>query len=345
MKPVVFALLSLHCPRIHSQTAYPCSLPQGDCDDGFMDSTGGDAVYRSCGEGCYGGNYLVKSWSSCVCACVFDCTYTPTTAPSTPAPISYIPILIVNLLCPFVLISHSQFQLWFVVSLAADYSIGCDEGLSGYLENDDSVIIEFVNTERQDVLFTNCDSGFDTKLYLRHEHGPYGLQNNATNSCDGDDCSDDSYYCSNTAKETFTMESLSAGTYQLLLAPYASYYGDWAVEVQCGDTIGSDSYDATTSTTSFDFNFSYIWYIFAGLFVLSIFWRYHKRQQRAQQNSNSVQTAVATSITTSSATTTAPTTTPPAAAGTYTNTYTTATPQQPVTTIQYVVQPMASNTS
>lgn len=119
---------------------------------------------------------------------------------------------------------------------AADYSIGCGDVQSGYMGYDGSVTFEFVNSNQQDVFFTNCHSDFDTTFYL-YDYRGYEIQDQSTNNCDGDDCSDSSYYCSSSTRESFIMSSLSAGTYELVLAPYSSDYGSWEIEVICGDSI------------------------------------------------------------------------------------------------------------
>merc|ERR1719385_502107 len=85
-----------------------------------------------------------------------------------------------------------------------DEVIECEQTLSGTVgHHPDSVSLRFVNDEVQSVTFTDCDSDFDPKLFLRDSNGEY-IQDQSTNNCDGDDCYD-SNYCSTSWRETFTM--------------------------------------------------------------------------------------------------------------------------------------------
>ena len=150
--------------------------------------------------------------------------------------------------------AHVAVLLCAIITLcrAADYSIDCGGIQSGYVGSNysaNSVSLEFVNTAVQNVLFTNCDSDFDTTLYLYDDSG-YEIQEQSTNSCGGDDCWDRSYYCSSFLHETFTMASLSTGKYELVLAPFAYTFGNysgisggyWEVEVHCNnDTVYAGS--------------------------------------------------------------------------------------------------------
>jgi len=92
------------------------------------------------------------------------------------------------------------------------------------------VAIHFENTAVRDVTFTDCDSNFDTTMYLGDSQGN-AIQDRSDNKCDGDDCADPNY-CSTAYRETFTMRDLAVGGYTLLLSPYHGG-GAWSVEVEC----------------------------------------------------------------------------------------------------------------
>ena len=91
-----------------------------------------------------------------------------------------------------------------------------------------------MNDLAQNVTFTDCDSNFDTKLYLLNSEGDY-IQNQSTNGCDGDNCYD-AAYCTTSQRETFTMNDLDEGSYILKLTPW-NYGGDWSVTVHCTFTV------------------------------------------------------------------------------------------------------------
>merc|ERR1719295_2086862 len=114
-----------------------------------------------------------------------------------------------------------------------DEVIECEQTLSGTVgHHPDSVSLRFVNDEVQSVTFTNCDSDFDTTMFLGDSSGAL-IQYNSDNQCDGDDCSDDDY-CSTSMRETFTMSDLQIGAYILTLTPY-SQGGSWSVTVHCSN--------------------------------------------------------------------------------------------------------------
>ena len=127
-------------------------------------------------------------------------------------------------------------------------TIECGQTLTGSVgDNPDSVSFAFVNDAVQDVTFTDCDSGFDPKLFLLDSAGNY-IQDQSTNGCDGDDCYDDAY-CSTSYRETFTMSDLEEGAYTLLLTPWNSG-GDWSVTVYCDSTTNDpETTSATMDTT------------------------------------------------------------------------------------------------
>ena len=128
---------------------------------------------------------------------------------------------------------HFKFHWKMIVFLCAG-DITCGQTLTGSLHDSPaSTHLVFVNDRVQDVTFTDCDSDFDTEMYLEDSEGNY-IQDQSTNSCDGDDC-EDTDYCSTSEhllRETFTMSNLDVGTYTLLLTPYSSG-GQWSVTVHC----------------------------------------------------------------------------------------------------------------
>jgi len=110
-------------------------------------------------------------------------------------------------------------------------SIECGQTLSGSIgSSPDSVSIHFENAAVQDVTFTDCDSNFDTKLFLEDSNG-LDIQHRSTNRCDGDDCCDPNY-CSTRYRETFTMSDLEVGSYALRLTPYGRG-GSWSLTAHC----------------------------------------------------------------------------------------------------------------
>lgn len=58
------------------------------------------------------------------------------------------------------------------------------------------------------------------------------IQDESTNNCDGDDCSE-AAYCSTGARETFTMASLGPDAYFIKLQPYSAG-GYYKVQIYCG---------------------------------------------------------------------------------------------------------------
>ena len=97
--------------------------------------------------------------------------------------------------------------------LAITDSIKCGETLTGSLGGSpDSVSYTFTNDVVQSVSFTNCGTSFDPKLYLMDSTGTK-IQDQSTNNCDGDDCTDPKYPCDDPVREAFTMKDLAVGTY------------------------------------------------------------------------------------------------------------------------------------
>ena len=130
-------------------------------------------------------------------------------------------------------------MLTHVLSHLLSYSGGnieCGQVMTGSLNDSDEASFTFENNLPQDVTFTNCDSDFDTKLYLIDSAGNY-IQNQSTNNCGGDDCSDATFHCSRNRAETFTMEQLAVGTYTILLTPYDGG-GNYSLEVHCTANTG-----------------------------------------------------------------------------------------------------------
>ena len=117
------------------------------------------------------------------------------------------------------------------VTVDESLSIQCGETKTGTIgDSPHSVLLHFVNLENQDVTFTDCDTEFDSKLFLIDSNGTY-IQNQSTNHCDGNDC-DDVDICSTPNRETFTIQSLDEGSYSLELTPY-TLGGTWTVNVIC----------------------------------------------------------------------------------------------------------------
>ena len=111
--------------------------------------------------------------------------------------------------------------------------IECGETKTGSVGNSpDSVGYTFENWMVQSVTFTDCGGSFDPKLFLIDSSGNT-IQNQSTNNCDGDDCTDPKYPCDDSVRETFTMEDLAVGAYTVQLTPYNGG-GDWSLSVYCG---------------------------------------------------------------------------------------------------------------
>merc|ERR1719385_552503 len=97
-------------------------------------------------------------------------------------------------------------------TISLDDTLSCGETVTGYLADETILDFAFVNMVSQQVTFTNCESEFDTKMYLIDSSGAF-IQSQSTNSCDGDDCYESGdNYCSTPYRETFTMDPLSVGT-------------------------------------------------------------------------------------------------------------------------------------
>ena len=136
---------------------------------------------------------------------------------------------------------HKTTEYQTTVPVDESMSIQCGETLSGSVSDyPDSIFLNFVNLQNQTVTFTDCVSDFDPTLFLIDSNGAY-IQNQSTNQCDGDDCYERSF-CSIEHRETFTMQSLDAGSYRLKLTPY-DWGGTWTVRVICGDLYIADVTD------------------------------------------------------------------------------------------------------
>ena len=110
-------------------------------------------------------------------------------------------------------------------------SLQCGSTMTGTVTSSWGVIMTFQNVLEQSVTFTNCNSQFDTKMYL-YTSG-IEIQSQSTNACDGDDCTD-SNYCNTTFRETFTMSRLDPDNYTLILMPFSSdSMGDYEITVFC----------------------------------------------------------------------------------------------------------------
>ena len=116
------------------------------------------------------------------------------------------------------------------------------------------VLIEFVNTKKQNVLFTNCGSDWTTTdaLYLRNPDGQF-ITNQSINHCDGTDCFFANVYCDDEHAETFFMSDLEIGEYILEIDnfEYSSFVeGTYAVEVVC-DPVPCHRYESSQNTSEF----------------------------------------------------------------------------------------------
>lgn len=140
----------------------------------------------------------------------------------------------------------------YIISIHSDHAligcvcvytvIHCDEYLSGHMYSDETLSWSFENTMTQTVTFSNCQSNFDTKMYLTHGESDdnnsnqtdydydwlYDSDDDYLNSC-SDDCG-----CDNSLgmQEQFTMNQLEPGTYTLSLEPYDDG-GHYKVMVIC----------------------------------------------------------------------------------------------------------------
>ena len=117
--------------------------------------------------------------------------------------------------------------------------IGCDETRNGTLESHETLYFNFKNLAEQSVTFTNCDSDFDTVMYLKDAEGNK-IQSQSRNQCDGDQCYDEAYVCAVNDKETFTMEMLDIGNYVLELGT-VSDGGTFDVQILCNTTLNTQN--------------------------------------------------------------------------------------------------------
>eukprot|EP01084_Bolivina_argentea_P213913 363201_1 len=79
-----------------------------------------------------------------------------------------------------------------------------------YMVNVDSVL--------SNILFTNCESKFDTQMNLYDAD----FKCISCDKCDGDDCEHDSYPCDKENRETFILPTLDVGKYFVKLNAYSS---------------------------------------------------------------------------------------------------------------------------
>jgi len=124
--------------------------------------------------------------------------------------------------------------LWFQCEdeLSPDATIECDVPVGGYIDEGESIIFAFNNTDANYTLFSTCGSTMDTQLYLLDESGNE-IQSQATNGCDGDDCEDSDYngdFECGSLTETFTIY-LDVGVYYVKLQPFDG--GEYVVTAQC----------------------------------------------------------------------------------------------------------------
>jgi len=127
--------------------------------------------------------------------------------------------------------------------------IQCGETMEGTLNSNDVLFLNFSLSEKQDVLFTNCESDFDTKMYLISNGST--ITSESTNECDGDDCYHGSY-CDTLLRETFLMEDLNEGNYYLEVSAYGGNGGEYEVEVSCAtDENWDDVLDLVNAANPF----------------------------------------------------------------------------------------------
>ena len=136
-----------------------------------------------------------------------------------------------------------------ITLIANTATIECGETLTGSIGNQpNSVSYMFENDVVRSVSFTDCETTFDPELFLIDSSGN-NIQNQSTNNCDGDDCTDPKYHCARKLRETFTMEQLAVGTYTVQLAPYSTG-GDWSLAIYCdGPHTESPTSDPTVDPT------------------------------------------------------------------------------------------------
>ena len=125
-----------------------------------------------------------------------------------------------------------------LIRILHSQTISCGETANGYISSGHFSSWTFSNPSIQNVTFTNCDSEFDTQMYLFDSQWN-AIQSGSTNGCGGDDC-EDTNYCSDWKKETFTMMFLPEGDYILRIRGYnINSYGNYAVELFCVPTSPS----------------------------------------------------------------------------------------------------------
>eukprot|EP01084_Bolivina_argentea_P319940 554995_1 len=138
------------------------------------------------------------------------------------------------------------------ISWAAS-TISCNQQINSWVyTSSTNNIYKFVNTEIQDVYFSNCGSDVsDTKLYLYDSTGNSIMSEtkspgccglifcNSCGSCDGNDCGSD--YCSQSKRETFDYYDLPVGTYYILFTPNSGS-GNYQLTVECPSQVGPSGY-------------------------------------------------------------------------------------------------------
>ena len=136
------------------------------------------------------------------------------------------------LLTYFYMLCMQQSLSWEPPSIAGQ--IQCGQEISGSTTSSDrSHYWLFVNNNVRNVTFTNCNSNYDTRMVVYNNDGvdisnPYCYG--------GDDC-DVNNYCPNSNKETFTIPSLQSQEYYINIFGYSTRYGDYKIEVLCGDPV------------------------------------------------------------------------------------------------------------
>ena len=107
-------------------------------------------------------------------------------------------------------------------------NIECDGSIPVEINGGETVFIEFNNTKKQNVLFTNCPESTsdgwtgwysstdapDYSMFLRNSSGTL-IQSKSLNECDGTDCFFATAYCPYDNAETFVMHNLSEDVYRI----------------------------------------------------------------------------------------------------------------------------------
>eukprot|EP01084_Bolivina_argentea_P284691 487985_1 len=118
-------------------------------------------------------------------------------------------------------------------------SIECNFEVTGGINGNDDVYYIFENISGQEIRISNCGSSGDSQMYLIKissngviSDANYQLQ--ANNACDGNDCVDPEYDCSEYGRETFYYSYLDGGTYWIKYTNSGSSSASYSINVICG---------------------------------------------------------------------------------------------------------------